>query len=124
MLVALVTQNSAELAKTVEPSPTLQPEPAADSRDETTGANDTGYEQEEDYDSTSEYYSTSDMQNSSGDQMGSPTPRSLLPDIVTQGLSDNIVFDAGELDMVAGLEDQISYRTDKSVSRVETEVSP
>jgi len=118
MLVALVTQNSAKLAKTVEPSPTLQPEPEADSRDETTGANDTTYEQEEDYDSTS------DMQDSSGDQMGSPTPRSLLPDIVTQGLSDNIVFDAGELDMVAGVGDQISYRTDKSVSRVETEVSP
>jgi len=122
MLVALVTQNSAELAKTVELSPTLQPEPEGDSRDETTGANDTAYEQEEDYDSTSEYYSTSDMQNSSGDQIA--TPRSFLPDIATQGLSDNIVFDAGELDMVASLGDQISYRTDKSVSRVETEVSP
>jgi len=120
MLVALVTQNSAELAKTVELSPTLQPEPEGDSSEENTGANDleTTHEQEEDYDSTS------DMQDSSGDQMGSPTPRSFLPDVVTQVLSDNIVFDAGELDVVASLGDQISYRTDKSVSRVETEVSP
>lgn len=120
MLVALVTQNSAELAKTVEPSPTLQTEPEADSREETTAANDFDTTNDE----AEDYYSTSYLQDSSVDQMGSPTPRSLLPDTVTQELSDNIVFDAGELELVAGLGDQISYRTDKSVSRVETEVSP
>lgn len=120
MLVALVTQDFAELAKTVEPSPTLQPEPQADSREETTAGNeaDTTYEKAEDYDSAS------DMPDNSGDQMGSPTPRSLLPDLVTPGLSDNIVFDDRELELVAGLDEQISYRTEKSVSRVQTEVGP